>query len=109
MQPTSLTNTGSYIQLKLIDFFNSFDKSIKAKMYHLLTDELVLLIHQLYILGAEQQIEINALQHRFKGICRYLKIEHEVFLKEDHPEKADLLSNLYALQNLLKGIKIEVL
>lgn len=103
MQPASLN-----ISLKLNEFFSCYDNKTKAKMYSLLTDELSSLLEGVHLLGSEQHREINDLQHKLKGICRYLKIENEIFCY-DSVSKIDLLSSLYALQNLLEEIKIETL
>ncbi|WP_028763920.1 hypothetical protein [Shewanella colwelliana] len=103
MQPAN-----SHMLLKIKDFFNHYDNQTKAKMYSLLTDELSSLLEGVHLLGSEQQTELNDLQHKFKGICRYLKIENEIFCY-DSVSKIDLLSSLYALQNLLEEIKLETL
>ena len=98
----------SCIRSKLFDFFDLYDSETKAKMYSLLTNELSSLIDGVHLLGTAQQMEINDLQHKFKGICRYLKIDNEIFCY-DSVSKIDFLSSLYALQNLLEEIKIETL
>ncbi|WP_394230849.1 hypothetical protein [Shewanella colwelliana] len=98
----------SHIKLKLIEFFNNFDYETKVSVYKLLAYELKSLIADVQQLNAEEKTEINTAQHKFKGICQYLKIDSD-FSYCKNIDKTNVLSNLCTVQCILKEAKSEIM
>ncbi|GIU33091.1 hypothetical protein L2719_17570 [Shewanella schlegeliana] len=88
---------------KLTLFFNQFDPSTKSHLHQVLSDELKALQHDTCQLSSNDFNSINALHHKYKGICRYLRIENEI-LSEHTDNKIVLLVNIQALQQSLEDV-----
>jgi septum formation topological specificity factor MinE len=95
------------IHTKVMSFFNDYSEENKRRLYNVLTEELDMLLTQITMLDSTQRDEVAALQHKFKGICRYLNVENDM-IKLAKNTKSELVANTLTLQQLLNDIESEI-
>jgi hypothetical protein len=95
------------IKTKLRTFFAHFNDASRRHLYGVLTLELDNLASETSMLSSMDTGTISAQLHKYKGICRYLKIDNEA-LYSDETNKIELLGNITTLQVLLKDIESEM-
>lgn len=95
------------IHTKVMSFFNDYSEENKRRLYNVLTEELDMLLAQITMLDSTQRDEVAALQHKFKGICRYLNVENDI-IKLAKSTKSELVANTLTLQQLLNDIESEI-
>lgn len=95
------------IKTKLRTFFAHFDDVSRSHLYGVLTLELDNLASETSQLASTNIDNISAQLHKYKGICRYLKINNEALYSDDL-SKVELLGSITRLQILLKDIESEM-
>lgn len=95
------------IKTKLRTFFAHFNDASRGHLYGVLTLELDNLATETSLLASTNIDNISSQLHKYKGICRYLKIDNEA-LYSDETSKVELLESITTLQTLLKGIESEM-
>jgi len=95
------------IKTKLRTFFAHFNDDSRSHLYGVLALELDNLAFETSLLSSTNTVNISAQLHKYKGICRYLKIHNEA-LYSDETNKIELLGNITCLQGLLKDIESEI-
>ncbi|EAS42979.1 hypothetical protein C9J48_17590 [Photobacterium profundum] len=102
-----MLTTSPCIHAKLMSFFNHYSEENKRHLHNVLTEELDMLFTQTVALDSTQSVELLALQHKLKGICRYLNIENDM-IKLARDTKRELTANTLTLQQLLNDIASEI-
>ncbi|PSU46782.1 hypothetical protein C9J12_17600 [Photobacterium frigidiphilum] len=102
-----MLTTSQCTHTKVMSFFNDYSEENKRRLYNVLTEEIDMLLTQAMALDSTQRDEVAALQHKFKGICRYLNIESDM-IKLAKETKSELVANTLTLQQLLNDIESEI-
>ncbi|MEH6532214.1 MAG: hypothetical protein V7735_12865 [Photobacterium frigidiphilum] len=102
-----MLTTDQCLHTNVMSFFNHYSEENKRHLYNVLTEELDTLLTQIMMLDSTQRDEVAALQHKFKGICRYLNIESDM-IKLAKDTKSELVANTLTLQQLLNDIESEI-
>lgn len=95
------------VKAKLRTFFTHFSEDSGSHLYGVLMLELDKLASETSQLPCSCTDDISVLLHKYKGVCRCLKIDNEL-LYSDVFNKVELLEGITTLQMLLKEINGEV-
>lgn len=98
--------TNHNVKIKLCTFFGHFNVDSRKHLHGVLTLELYNLSTETNLLSNTSIDDLSKQLHKYKGICRYLKIDNEA-LYSDESNKIELLDNISQLQSLLKDIECE--